>query len=66
MKYHVKVNTVTDRPDVWTGNAVEHDTAEAAEEAAKDLFFRWMAVKYWRVTDSDNNIIYSNKSQEGI
>jgi len=38
---------------VWTGNAIKHETFEAAEEAAKDLFGRWTAVKFWRVIDSN-------------
>jgi hypothetical protein len=61
MKYHVEVNTTGDRPDTWTGNRVDHKTAEIAEAAARDLFMRWTAVKYWRVTDDDGLVTASNR-----
>ncbi len=55
--FHVEVHTYgdgqVDGQPVWTGNQVNHETFEAAEEAAKDLFGRWTAVKFWRVIDSN-------------
>ena len=64
MKYHVEVNTVSCAPDAWTGNAVDHDTPEAAEEAARDLFARWTAVKFWRVTDDEGFVHATNKESD--
>lgn len=61
MKHRVEVNTAGDPPDSWAGNAIRHDTAEEAEAAAKDLFFRWTAVKWWRVIDEDDTVHYTNK-----
>ena len=63
MNYHVEVNTAGDRPGVWTGNRVDHETPVAAEEAARDLFMRWTAVRYWRVTDDDGDVIASNEEK---
>ena len=60
MKYHVEVHTVSCGPDEWTGNSVLHGSAEKAEEAARDLFARWSAVKFWRVTDDSGEVIASN------
>ena len=59
--YKVQVNTYGDPADSWAGNAIEHDTADLAIIAAKDLFQRWTAVNYWRVIDGDNTVIDSNK-----
>jgi len=60
MEYHVQVNTYGDRDGVYTGNAVKHPDLDTATEAAKDLFFRWTAVKYWRVIDDNQQVIASN------
>jgi len=35
----------------WSSNAMTYDTKEAAEEAARDLMSRWMAVTDWRVVE---------------
>ncbi len=51
--FRVQVNTYGDGEGVWTGNAIEHETYDAAEKAAKNLFGRWTAVKFWRVIDSE-------------
>jgi hypothetical protein len=47
--YKVEVNTVSDGDEIFTGNAVVHETQEAAVHAAEDLFMRWFAVRKWRV-----------------
>ena len=57
--YKVFVNTAGDPPDSWATNAIEHDTVEDAVEAAKDLFSRWTAVKYWRVMDPNKETVYA-------
>ncbi len=49
--YKVYVNTHGDPEDSWATNAMKYDTIPIAVEAAKDLFSRWTAVKYWRVMD---------------
>jgi len=53
MSYHVQVNTYGDPEESFSGNAMIHESEEEAVTAAKDLFFRWTAVKIWRVVDAD-------------
>jgi len=60
MNYHVEVHTVSCGPDEWTGNNVNHPTAGKATDAARDLFGRWTAIRYWRVVDDDGKVIASN------
>lgn len=50
--YRVQVKTMGDQS--WSGNAMEYDTAEAAEEAARDLFGRWLATTAWRVIHNED------------
>lgn len=57
--YKVFVNTAGDPADSWATNAMKYDTVEAAEEAAKDLFMRWTAVRFWRVMDADKQTVYA-------
>lgn len=64
MNYRVQVNTVSCGPDQWSGNAVTYETPEAAESAAKDLFMRWTAVRYWRVVDEDDTVHATNAPAE--
>jgi hypothetical protein len=63
VKYRMQVHTYSCAPDTWTGNAIVHDTAEAAIEAAKDLFGRWTAVKFWRVVDEHDTVIATNEEE---
>ncbi len=57
--YKVFVNTHGDPEDSWATNAIKYDTVEDAIEAAKDLFGRWTAVKFWRVMDADQQNVYA-------
>ncbi len=50
-EYRVEVNTHGDPEDSWASNAIRHDNVPDAEAAARDLYARWTAVKYWRVID---------------
>lgn len=61
MSFRVRVNTAGDPADSWAGNAIEHETAEAATEAAKDLFMRWTAVRFWRVVDENETVVATNQ-----
>ena len=64
--YKVEVHTSGDPVDSWAGNGITHETAEAAEEAARDLFMRWTAVVYWRVVDSSGDVQATNKPVEEL
>lgn len=68
MSFKIEVNTYGDPPGVFTGNLMLHDTPEKATEAAKDLFGRWTAVKYWRVIDLDKHgrVVDTNQSLDEI
>lgn len=57
MTFHVEVNTAGDPAGVFTGNAVIHETKDAAVEAAKDLFMRWFAVREWRVITDEGEVV---------
>ena len=57
--YKVFVNTTGDPPDSWATNAMEYHSVEEAEEAARDLFMRWTAVKSWRVMDPHTQEVYA-------
>ncbi len=48
-----KVEVIADNSGEWTGNALQFDTVEKAEEYARDLAGRWMAVRQWRVWDME-------------
>ena len=61
MIYRVEVNTYGDRAGVWNGNAVTYPSAKVATEAAKDLFHRWTAVKFWRVIDDEGQVHATNE-----
>ena len=66
MTFKVEVNTHSCAPGVYTGNLIEHETPEAATEAAKDLFHRWTAVKYWRVVREDGRVVDTNEPLDSI
>lgn len=53
--YAVEVQTAGDG-DAWSGNALRFATKLEAEEYAKDLFFRWTAVKAYRVVESSDPV----------
>ena len=57
--FKVFVNTAGDPADSWATNAKEYGTVEEAEAAAKDLFMRWTAVKYWRVMDANKQTVFA-------
>jgi hypothetical protein len=61
MNWKVWVRTTGE--DSWATNSMVYATREEAEEAAKDLYCRWMAVKEWSVRAS-NDPVYPVKKEE--
>ena len=57
--YKVFVNTAGDPEDSWATNGIDHDTVDAAQRAAEDLFMRWTAVNKWRVMDPNQENVYA-------
>ena len=51
-----KVEVIADSSGVWAGNSLTFETAEKAEEYARDLFSRWTAVRKWRVVDMEKEL----------
>jgi hypothetical protein len=54
--WYLEVQT-TGSNDSWAGNAMRYSTKEEAEEAARDLMMRWLAVTAWRVKSLDEEEI---------
>ena len=53
-----KVEVLVDGDTSWVSNALRFETTEEAESYGKDLFRRWLAVKEWRIADSDEPVNY--------
>ena len=47
-----KFEVIADSSNTWCGNGMRFDSQDVAEEAARDLFARWMLVKAWRVINT--------------
>lgn len=49
-----KAEVIADNSGTWAGNALRFATRDEAERYARDLEMRWMAVRQWRVVESDD------------
>jgi hypothetical protein len=49
-----KVEVIADNSGKWCGNGMRFHTPEQAEEHARDLRSRWLAVREWRVVPSED------------
>ena len=47
------IEVIADNSGEWCGNGQVFDTKEQAEEYARDLMSRWMAVREWRVIEKE-------------
>lgn len=63
MKY--KVEVIADSSGEWVGNQLEFDTKEQAEDYAKDLAWRWTAVREWRVVPAQGKVKRRGGSELG-
>lgn len=52
-----KVEVIADDSGTFAGNAIRFADTESAERYARDLYFRWTAVRQWRVVDTETNVI---------
>lgn len=50
----------------FAGNAVRLATREQAEAYAKDLMWRWLAVREWRVVESEDPVNYAFVPGNGL
>ena len=48
-----KVEVIADSSGKWCANGLVFATKEAAEEYARDLMWRWTAVREWRAVETD-------------
>lgn len=53
-----KPEVIADSSGKWNGNALRFATKKEAEDNARDLSYRWMAVIDHRATESDDPINY--------
>lgn len=51
------VEVVADSTGEWCGNGLTFPTVEAAKKYAIDLFYRWTAVKKWRVIEKATKVV---------
>lgn len=49
-----RVEVIADDSGTWAGNALRFESIDLAHEYAKDLAWRWTAVREWRVIDEKN------------
>jgi len=50
-----KVEVIADNSGTWAGNGLKFETTQEAEEYARDLFSRWLAVQEWRVVEEEGS-----------
>lgn len=51
-----KVEVIADHTGDWHSNAMRFAAKDAAERYARDLAWRWTAVREWRVSESDEPV----------
>lgn len=49
-----KVEVIADNSGNWVGNGLQFPSHEEAESYAKNLAWRWTAVRDWRVVETAN------------
>ena len=70
-----KVEVQADSTGTWAGNGLDRgalrlsvrlafDTVEDAEQYARDLTGRWMAVRYWYVVNEVGTVVQSSRPEE--
>jgi hypothetical protein len=53
-----KPEVIVDSSGKWYGNALRFATKEEAEGNAAALAWKWLAVREWRVVESDDPVNY--------
>jgi hypothetical protein len=53
-----KVQVIADNSGKWCGNGCTFPTIDAAKEYGRDLFWRWTAVRNWRVVSIDETTVH--------
>ena len=51
-----KVEVQADSTGTWVSNQLTFENVGEATKYARDLFFRWTAVRAWRVVDNAGNV----------
>jgi hypothetical protein len=51
-----KVEVQADSTGTWAGNGMRYQFKIEAEDAARDLEWRWTAVKAWRVVETQDPV----------
>lgn len=50
-----KIEVIADNSGKWVSNSLRFPTKEAAEVYARDLGWRWTAVRKWRVVEAEES-----------
>lgn len=61
-----KPEVTTDSSGNWYGNALRFATEQEAYDNARDLSYRWFAVRSYRATESDDPVNYTYSSIDGL
>jgi hypothetical protein len=56
-----KVTVLAAGESSYCGNGMTFETVDKAKQYGADLFSRWTAVRFWRVEDSQGNVIFSTE-----
>jgi hypothetical protein len=59
----LRVEVIADDSGEWVGNAVRFDEVHEATEYARDLAWRWIAVREWRVISDEGDILDSSNGR---
>lgn len=61
-----KPEYIADSSGTWADNALRFETRQEAEGNAKDLAGRWLLVREWRVSESDDEPNYRWDNEKGL
>lgn len=51
-----RVEVIADNSGKWCGNGLTFETIATAKDYAVNLFYRWTAVREWRVIDEYGSV----------
>jgi hypothetical protein len=61
-----KAEVIADGSGNWCSNALRFSTKLEAEQYARDLSYRWTAVRDWRVVESEDAVNEPNRATVSV